>query len=216
MEVRIDCLREPDSEFGYGARGPEPKRVLKANGPLDRQESPEIIRLGLVGPSAEIEKCSSLAPAVQWTPISTEGNSRRFRDFPGAPRALCARFEIDSRFVRPLDDKRFDFAIASGNIADKFEGLLDLDDGRISSLFTDKRPDCVLVCFPEEVATLRIANPRLTEKERHALERLQAEEESAQLSLFAASPEEQQLAAELRPQAEELLFLFTVPSKPAL
>jgi hypothetical protein len=46
----------------------------------------------------------------------------------------------------------------------------------------------------------------LTEKERHALERLQAEEESAQLSLFAASPEEQQLAAELRPQAEELLF----------
>lgn len=206
MEVRIDCLPEPDLEFGRGAFGPEPKRGLKASGPLDGRESPEIIRLGLVGPTMEVEDANNWMPRLNGLLISTERNGRRFRDFPGAPRALRARLTVDSRFVRPLDESRFELALARGNTSQRFEGLLDLYEGRISSLFSDKRPDCILVCFPEEVATLRIANPRLTEKERLVLERLQAEEDSAQLPLFSATPEEQKVAAELRPQAEDLLF----------
>lgn len=206
MDVRIECLPEPDLEFGGGGLGPEPKRVLKTNGPLDRQESPEIIRLGLVGPAAEVEAARVWLPRLNGLLLSTEGNSRRFRDYPGAPRAFAARFEVDSRFIRLLDDSRLQFALASRPGGDRFENLLELYDGRISSLFADKRPDCILVCLPEELATMRIANSRLNEAERRVLERLQSEEDSPQLSLFNATPEEERLAAELRPQAEELLF----------
>jgi hypothetical protein len=206
MNVRIECLLEPDLEFGDGATGPEPKRVLKSNGPLDRQESPEVIRLGLVGPVAEVEAAAAWLPRLNRLLVSTESNSRRFRDYPGALRALAVRFEVDPRFTRPLDQTRLDFALASRATAERFEALLELYDGRISSLFADKRPDCIAVCLPEELANLRIANPRLSEAERQVLERLQAEEENPQLSLFHATPEEEQLAAELRPQAEELLF----------
>ena len=134
-------------------------------------ESPEIIRLGLVGPAAEVEAARGWLPRLNGLLVSTEGNSRRFRDYPGAPRAFAARFEVDSRFIRLLDNSRLQFALASRPGGDRFENLLELYDGRISSLFTDKRPDCILVCLPEELATMRIANPRLNEAERRALER---------------------------------------------
>ena len=104
MDVRIECLHEPDLEFGRGLVGPEPKRVLKMGGPFDRQESPEIIRLGLVGPAGEIEAAKRWLPRLNGMLVSTEGNSRRFRDYPGAPRAFSARFDLDSHFVRPLDE----------------------------------------------------------------------------------------------------------------
>jgi hypothetical protein len=206
MDVRIECLREPDLEFGRGLSGPEPKRVLKTAGPFDRQESPEIIRLGLVGPASEIGAAKCWLPRLNGMLVSTEGNSRRFRDYPGALRAFSARFELDSRFIRPLDEERFQFALGRRLAKDRFDAMIELYEGRISSLFGDKRPECILVCLPEELATLRIANPSLTDGERRVLEPLQAEEESAQLSLFGATREEELLAAELRPQAEELLF----------
>jgi hypothetical protein len=206
MDVRIECLLEPDLEFGRSALGPDPKRVLKTAGPFDRQEAPEIIRLGLVGPAAEIEAAKRWLPRLNGMLLSTEGNSRRFRDYPGALRAFSARLDVDARFVRPLDEERFQFALARRSEKDRFDALLEIYQGRIASLFGDKRPDSILVCLPEELATFRIANPALTDGERRALERLQAEEESSQLSLFSATPEEELLAAELRPQAEELLF----------
>ena len=74
MEVQIDCLPEPDLEFGRGAIGPEPKRWLKACGPLDGQESPEMIRLGLVGPAAEVEHAGGWLPRLNSLLISTESN----------------------------------------------------------------------------------------------------------------------------------------------
>lgn len=206
MDVRIECLREPDLEFGHGGLSPEPKRGLKDNGPFDQQESPELIRLGLVGPAEEIEAVRAWLPRLNGMLVSREGNSRRFRDYPGAARALSARFEVTPQFVRTFEEPRWQAALATRSPNGQFDSLLELYDGRIASLFGDKRPDCILVCFPEVVATLRIANPKLSERERDALERLRQEEENAQMSLFDASPEEQQLAAELRPQAEELLF----------
>ncbi len=53
---------------------------------------------------------------------------------------------------------------------------------------------------------MRISNPRLSVREREALERLQREEEQDQLSLFQPTPEELKAAEELRTQAEDLLF----------
>jgi hypothetical protein len=60
--------------------------------------------------------------------------------------------------------------------------------------------------LPVEVADLRIENPGLSHQERRALERLRAEEESDQLSLFQPTPEELKAAEELRTQADDLLF----------
>lgn len=57
-----------------------------------------------------------------------------------------------------------------------------------------------------QLKTLRVTNPKLTYKEQLLLERLQKDEEAEQLSLFESSEDEKKLAAELLPQAEELLF----------
>src|SRR5262249_32529232 len=65
---------------------------------------------------------------------------------------------------------------------------------------------CILVCLPDEIADLRISNPRLSMREREALERLQREEEQEQMVLFQPTPEELKAAEELRTQAEDLLF----------
>ena len=53
---------------------------------------------------------------------------------------------------------------------------------------------------------MRISNPKLSVREREALERLQREEEQEQMSLFQPTPEELKTAEELRTQAEDLLF----------
>src|SRR3546814_17377044 len=73
-------------------------------------------------------------------------------------------------------------------------------------MFGDVRPDCIVVCLPDEAADMRISNPRLSAREREALERLQREEEQEQLSLFQPTPEELKAAEDLRTQAEDLLF----------
>jgi hypothetical protein len=84
--------------------------------------------------------------------------------------------------------------------------MLDLFAGKVEALLGDPGPDCVVVCLPEELAELRVTNPRLSFRERAVLERLQREEDEEQLSLFAPTAEELKAAAELKPQAEELLF----------
>jgi hypothetical protein len=84
--------------------------------------------------------------------------------------------------------------------------VLDLVDAKVQSLFGDIRPDCIVVCLPDEVADLRVQNPGLSLTERRALELLQAQEEEEQLSLFQPSPEELKAAEELRTQADDLLF----------
>jgi hypothetical protein len=104
-----------------------------------------------------------------------------------------------------LDEDDYRLAMGAGGSA-RFEKLLELYTDAVTALLSDEAPDCILVCFPERVANLRISNPRLTYEERVVLERLQEEEETEQLQLFEPSAEEKKLAAELAPQAEELLF----------
>src|SRR4051812_19812876 len=121
MDIRIECLPEPDLEFGNSAIGPEPKRALRNAGPFDRQETPEIIRLGLVGPVQEVALAKAWLPRLNGMLVSREGNGRRFRDFPGAPKALSARFDLEDRFVRPLDDARLQFALATKQPGQRFD-----------------------------------------------------------------------------------------------
>src|SRR3546814_10037818 len=73
-----------------------------------------------------------------------------------------------------------------------------------SDVCSSDLPDCIVVCLPDEAADMRISNPRLSAREREALERLQREEEQEQLSLFQPTPEELKAAEDLRTQAEEI------------
>src|SRR5262249_42895333 len=144
----------------------------------------QVIKLGLVCLAEE------LSPIRQWftrmhKPLpSRERNGHRYRPFPGMETTLRHRLEIPDRFVRIIDQDRYKEALASASPIRRFDALLDLHARAVTSLFGDERPACVLVAFSEELAEFRISNPRLTERERRALELLKGKEETRQMDLF--------------------------------
>lgn len=205
MKIRIECLHEPELVFGASQTGVEPRRIMSKTGAADTGASREI-RIGLVGPADEVQLARRWLPRLNSIAIAREKSARRYRDWPGAQKAFGVTFTVDDRFVRPLDQDRLVLALSRTSPSDRFDELLDLYDARIQSLFGDVRPDCIIVCLPDEAADMRISNPRLSAREREALERLQREEEQDQLSLFQPTPEELKAAEDLRTQAEDLLF----------
>jgi hypothetical protein len=204
LNIKIECLPEPELLFGHGETGPEPRRAMAKAGAVDA--AVKDVTLALVGPAADVALARRWLARLNGFAVARESNSRRYRDWPGAKRALGINFVIEDRFVRPLDDERLKLAMSRPSLPDRFEDLLDLFDAKIQTFFGDTRPDCIIVCLPDEAADMRISNPRLSPRERHALERLQREEEQDQLSLFQPDPEEMKAAEELRTQAEDLLF----------
>jgi hypothetical protein len=205
LQIKIACLPEPRLVFGGGTIGVEPRRVMAKAGAADVAARHEI-RLGLVGPAAEVRLARTWLHRLNSVAIAREGNSRRYRDWPGAQKALGVSFTVDERFARPIAPEHLALAFNRSSPAERFDELLDVFDAKIQSLFGDVRPDCIVVCLPDEAADMRISNPRLTARERAALERLQKEEEQEQLSLFQPTPEELKAAEDLRTQAEDLLF----------
>jgi hypothetical protein len=204
-KIKIECLREPALQFGNGEQGVEPRLVMARTGAADVQETRDI-RIGLVGAPADVALARSWLSRLNGVAIAREKSAHRYRNWPGARKAFGANFIVDDRFVRPVDDERLTLALQQSSPSRMFEDLLDLFDARIQSLFGDIRPDCIVVCLPDEAADLRISNPKLSLREREILERLQREEEQDQMSLFQPTPEELKAAEELRTQAEDLLF----------
>src|SRR3546814_9953300 len=84
--------------------------------------------------------CSSYLVA-----IARERSAHRYRDWPGAEKALGASFAIEDRFVRALDQEALTLALSRSAPAERFEELLDLFDAKIQSMFGDVRPDCIVV-----------------------------------------------------------------------
>lgn len=205
LTIQIQCLREPELLFGQNTTGVEPRRIMAKAGAVEHAGGNEL-SVGLVGPAQDTDIAKAWLSHLNTVAIAREKNARRYRDWPGAPRALGVRFVVDDRFVRPLDNERFASALSRRSPSDKFEELLELFDAKIQGLFGDVRPNCILVCLPPQIADLRISNPRLSFSEREALERLQREEEDEQMTLFQPSPEELRAAEDLRTQAEDLLF----------
>ena len=206
MKVKIECLPKPKLAFGLGKAGLEPRRVMAKAGPVDGGRIDEI-RLALVGLEGDVRAARPWISRLNNFMAAREGNSARYRDWPGAPSALGVHFIVEDRFVRPLDQARLDLATKKGLTKDGFEELLlDLFDGRIQGSLGDGSPDCIVVCLSEDIADLKIENPGLTLHERRALELLRAEEESEQLRLFCPTPDELKAAEELRTQADDLLF----------
>jgi hypothetical protein len=205
VKLRINTLTEPEIEVGGKVIGIEPKLILPKGGPFGSiyDKSIKSIPLGLVSLPRNTQRIQQWCDSMHTLLLDDETNVQRFREFPGAEKAFRARFEL--RFVRELDEERFNLALQLSP-TERFDELLELYLEAIKSLFIDQGPPCILVDFPEEVATLRISNPRLTFAEQRALARLQAEEDERQFELFEPTEEEKKAAAELAPQAEDLLF----------
>ena len=207
MRMRIEDLGEPNLEFGERVLSKDPKRGLADAGPFASTYTPgtKQISLGLVALPSEVDAVRRWVERMHRLLLDDESNALRFCEFPGLEKAFRCHLHIPDNFIRRLDERQYEF-IASRPPHQRFEELIKFYGSAIKSLFTDQHPECILVCFPEEVASLRISNPKLSEKERLALERLQQEEEAEQLSLFEPTDDEKKLAAELLPQADELLF----------
>lgn len=205
LKLRINVLPEPEIEVGHGLRGAEPKLLLPDGGPFGSiyTKTTKTIPLGLVCLPENRGPIRFWIDSMNGPLLDDETNIKRFREYPGAERAFRARFEL--QFVRELDEEKFRACLES-SAPQRFSGLLDLYADAIKSLFIDQGPHCILVDFPEPVATLRINNPRLTYAEQRALQRIQAEDEEQQRELFEPTEEEKKAAKELAPQAEDLLF----------
>lgn len=110
MKVKIECLPEPKLAFGLGKAGLEPRRIMAKAGPVDGGRIPQI-RLALVGPESDVRAARPWLLRLNNFMAAREGNSQRYRDWPGSPSALGVQFIIEDRFVRPLDQARLDLAI---------------------------------------------------------------------------------------------------------
>jgi hypothetical protein len=205
LPLKIDVLPEPQLEFANAARDVDPRRGLGTHGPVD-DRGLRSIRLGLVGLPEDIEAAKVWLNRFKQFIAAFEANSNRFRDWPGLQEALNCRFLVEEAFVRTIEPSVYNTLFKDALTGKTFNELVELFDGRISSLFGDDSPDCIVVCIKPELGDLRVANPGLTPEERRALEILRAEEESDQLALFQPSPDELRAAEALYTMADDLLF----------
>lgn len=205
LPLKIDVLPEPELEFANAARDIDPRRALAKHGPVD-DRGLRTIKLGLVGLPEDIEAAKGWLQRLTHFAPASEGNSNRFRDWPGLEKALHCRFITDAAWIRPIEPGHYSSLFKDALTGKTFGELVELFDGRISSLYGDDAPDCILVCIKPELGDLRVANPGLSPEERKALEVLRAEEESDQLALFQPSPEELKQAEALYTMADDLLF----------
>jgi len=205
IDITIECLPEPMLVFGSGKVGVDPRSMMTRSGAADKIQGRDI-QIGLVGAVSDIEIARKWLPRLNIMAAAHEKNGKRYPDWPGVKHVFGVNFTVEDRFVRVVDQQRLEEVLHSAAQVERFDGLLDLYDAKIQGLFGDVRPDCIIVCLPDELADLRITNPRLSEVERMVLEKLQEEEESQQYSLFQPSPEELLAAEELRTQADDLLF----------
>jgi len=206
MRMWLNRLEEPKLVFAGENFHHDPKIALMKWGPFGFDGSEKIIKLGLVCPKSELESVRQWFRRLETPLIDSVQNVLKFPNFPGLSKTLRCKFEIPDNCVRILPERDLGFALAATGVQ-QFDSLLDLYSDSIQTLFGDSRPDVVLVCFPEEVADLRIQNQRISGMELGWMRKRQKEDDASQLSLFETSSEQDaSAAAEIFPQAEELLF----------
>src|SRR5260370_5486260 len=115
LPLKIDVLPEPELEFANAARDVDPRRGLGAHGPVD-DRGLRRIRLGFVGLPEDIEAAKAwLNRLGQFIP-AFEGNSNRFRDWPGLEDVLNCEFVAEENFFRSIEpsvsNTRFKDALA--------------------------------------------------------------------------------------------------------
>lgn len=204
-QLKINVLPEPEIEFSNANKDVDPRRGLSSHGPADHRGL-RSIKIGLVGLADDVNAARQWVQDLHSFRPALEKNSSRFRHWPGLPQALGARFEVDESDIRTVDRSQFELLFKDVRTGRSFDELVELFEGRISSLFGDDSPDCIVVCIQPELGDLRVTNPGLTLEERQALEVMRREEESDQLALFQPSPDELKAAEALYTMADDLLF----------
>src|SRR6266404_5469019 len=165
LPLKIDVLPEPDLEFANASRDVDPRRGLGTFGPAD-DRGLRTIRLGLVGLPDDVEAARAFFARLPQFMPAHEGNSNRFRDWPGLKSALNCTFELDNNFIRSIEPGVYNTLFKDALTGKSFNELVELFDGRTSSLFGDDAPDCIVVCAKPELGDLRVANPGLPPEER--------------------------------------------------
>lgn len=161
--IKIKCLPEPELQFSNGRRDIDPRRALSANGPADHRGL-RTIRVGLVGLKDDVNAAHAWIGSLATFKAARERNARRFRDWPGAEKALGAKFEIEQQFVRIIDKSQFERLFRGRISGDEFEALVDLFEGPLSAMFGDIRPECIVVCIPDDLGGSARAEPRAFRK----------------------------------------------------
>lgn len=205
LSLKINVLPEPEVEFSNAHRDIDPKRGLTAYRPADHRGA-RALKIGLVGLPEDVAAARTWIKELHSFRPAFEGNSNRFRNWPGLEESLGVTFDVEDRFVRQIDKVLYDRLLNDIRLAGRFDELVEHFEARISGLFGDEQPDCIVVCIKPDLGDLRIANPGLTPEERRALEAIRAEEESDQMTLFQPSPDELKAAEALYTMAEDLLF----------
>src|SRR5947209_3165998 len=101
LNIKIECLPEPKLLFGADETGVEPRRVMAKHGAADKS-APKELRIGIVGPAAEVQIARAWLPRLNRMAIAREKSARRYHNWPGARQALGVTFVVEDRFVRPL------------------------------------------------------------------------------------------------------------------
>ena len=65
LNLRIECLPEPVLLFGGNATGVEPRRIMGKYGAADKVAAPNELRIGIVGPAADVQFARNWLPAVE-------------------------------------------------------------------------------------------------------------------------------------------------------
>ena len=86
------------------------------------------------------------------------GQPNRFRDWPGLEDTFNCKFLIEERFIRIIEPSVYNTLFKDALTGRTFNELVDHFDGRISGLFGDDSPDCIIVCIKPELGDLRVAN----------------------------------------------------------
>jgi len=110
LNLKIECLPEPALLFGLNTTGVEPRRIMAKHGAADKAAGLKDLRVGIVGPSADVQIARRWLPRLNSVAIARERSARRYRDWPGAQQVLGVKFVIEDRFVRPLDEDRLNLA----------------------------------------------------------------------------------------------------------
>jgi hypothetical protein len=139
LDIKIECLREPNFALRRGRTGVEPRRVMAKAGAAD-STAPKEICIGLVGPSGEVELARRWLPRLNNVATAREKNAPRYRDWPGAQKAFGTTFFVEDRFVRPLDQDRLTLALNRTS-----------DSGSLRRYTAF----CIIVCLPDEAADSR-------------------------------------------------------------
>lgn len=211
IKIDIKNLVEPQLEFGQGYKSPFVKEsLLQGCGPYasNLYSGIKTINLGLVCLDENESQIRKWIDSLHTNLIADENNYKRFKEFLGVEKTLRCRFELNTGNIRKLNKDYFG-KLSSVPTPAIFDFILNNYLENIESLLSDQKLDCIMVYFPEEVASLRMANNRLSYEEKVVLERLRQEDESNQLDLFESSENQTKIRKyfeELLPRAEELLF----------